>query len=260
MAVVSRGDEVLLQLGRRKGVHFPQDEDGKWAGFHPSDSESAVEMLEQAREEGAEYFLLPSTSFWWLDYYQGLKTHLETRYQVVEAGDSCWIVQLTPGMDLAAHSVPAPSADTERMTVGLSLHESSPSLREVIDGLLPEGAKVGLLSTGGAGTPAGLLQADLADPEAAIDQLHNLETDGTQFVVVPGMLFDWLADNPEVRQQLNRHRFITKQAHLCEIYELLPATEERPPRESEETGTTRTSFGEVLRRILLRSRRHGTGS
>ena len=33
--VVSRGDEELLRIGPRRALHFPQDEFGRYAGYHP---------------------------------------------------------------------------------------------------------------------------------------------------------------------------------------------------------------------------------
>ncbi len=52
--------------------HFPQDADGRYLGHHPSDSDDALARLEALRERGAEYLVLPATSYWWLDHYDGL--------------------------------------------------------------------------------------------------------------------------------------------------------------------------------------------
>jgi len=81
-AVVSKGDERLTAVGGRSVRHFPAV-DGMYAGFHPSDSEHAVSLLEFERAHGAEYFVIPATALWWLDYYTGLAHHLERRYRVV---------------------------------------------------------------------------------------------------------------------------------------------------------------------------------
>ena len=45
--VVSRGDEELLRIGPRRALHFPQDEFGRYAGFHPQDSDAAIGVLEE---------------------------------------------------------------------------------------------------------------------------------------------------------------------------------------------------------------------
>jgi GT2 family glycosyltransferase len=68
--VVSNGDEELLQLGaERRGWHFPQMEDGTYAGYHPGDSAEAITHLDALREKGAEYILFPETADWWLRFY-----------------------------------------------------------------------------------------------------------------------------------------------------------------------------------------------
>ena len=38
MAVISKGDEALLNLDGRKAWHFPQDEQGSYLGYHPPDA------------------------------------------------------------------------------------------------------------------------------------------------------------------------------------------------------------------------------
>ena len=70
--VVSKGDDELLDLGGRRARHFPEAEDGTWAGHHPADSAEAVAPLEAMRAAGGEFILFPSTGLWWLDHYDGL--------------------------------------------------------------------------------------------------------------------------------------------------------------------------------------------
>lgn len=82
--VVSRGDDALLQLNGRVGVHFPQAEGGGWAGHHPADSAEAIDHLERLRRDGAEYLVVPATYQWWLRHYDGLRKHLDTRYEAIE--------------------------------------------------------------------------------------------------------------------------------------------------------------------------------
>ena len=76
IAVVSRGDDALLDLGEATAWHFPLATDGRWAGHYPADSAAAVEQVEAVRLAGAEYLLLPEPAFWWLDHYSGLGDHL----------------------------------------------------------------------------------------------------------------------------------------------------------------------------------------
>jgi GT2 family glycosyltransferase len=92
--VVSRGDRELVRLGGREASHFPQAEDGEYAGYHPADSEEAIAALERLRERGAQFLVVPPPSAWWLDHYDGFARHLE-RYRLLAAKD-CQIYDLKP--------------------------------------------------------------------------------------------------------------------------------------------------------------------
>jgi GT2 family glycosyltransferase len=82
--VVSRGDDELLRFEGREGLHFPQAENGVYAGHYPGDSREAIAHLEEVRrEQGARFLLFPETGLWWLDHYGGLRSHLETCYRRV---------------------------------------------------------------------------------------------------------------------------------------------------------------------------------
>jgi|GEM_PF-1368759 len=83
VAVVSRGDPELLALGGRRGWHFPQTEDGVYAGYHPADSATAIGHLDALQARGAGFLLVPATSRWWLDYYVDFREHLERRHEMV---------------------------------------------------------------------------------------------------------------------------------------------------------------------------------
>ena len=52
--VITRGDEALLRLERRRGEHFPQTPTGLYAGHYPSDGDEAVAHLEELRAAGIE--------------------------------------------------------------------------------------------------------------------------------------------------------------------------------------------------------------
>ncbi len=92
--VISRGDEALLELNGRRAAHFPQSEDGGWAGHHPADSEEAIEQLEDLRGKGARYLVVPTTYRWWLQHYEGLREHLETRYRLVGSSEDVGAIYL----------------------------------------------------------------------------------------------------------------------------------------------------------------------
>ena len=93
--VASRGDERLLEFDAAEGWHFPQGLNGVYAGFHPRDSEAAILHLEELRSRGGDYFLIPATALWWLDFYREFRDHLESRYRVVACErDACVVYDL----------------------------------------------------------------------------------------------------------------------------------------------------------------------
>jgi hypothetical protein len=103
--VAGKGDEALLRLDDRTGWHFPMAEDGRYAGFHPAGDTAAIAQLEALRARGADHLLLPKTTLWWLDHYQGLRRHLEDRYTALLTDERCVIYQLT-GRESAESSGP----------------------------------------------------------------------------------------------------------------------------------------------------------
>jgi hypothetical protein len=255
--VASKGDEELVRLGTRPALHFPRDDDGRYAGYHPADSEAAIEMLEKQRGKGAEYFMLPATSFWWLEYYDRFKKYLEERYQVVESNEHCWIAKLSESLELDDDT--SFSAETPRAP------DHTHPLQEVVAALLPSDARIALLAATPAegAAPEGqatwlMPQRPQADSNHVIESIQSLEASGIQFIVIPASAFEWLDEHPEVAQRLRtRHRFVTRQEHLCEIYELEPSTAERSEHGSNESAAATRSFGELLRNLLSPSRRNG---
>ena len=93
--VAGKGDEALLRLDGRTGWHFPMAEDGRYAGFHPAGDTAAIAQLEALRARGADHLLLPKTTLWWLDHYQGLRRHLEDRYTALVTDEQCAIFRLS---------------------------------------------------------------------------------------------------------------------------------------------------------------------
>jgi glycosyltransferase involved in cell wall biosynthesis len=106
--VISRGDPELVKLPGRTASHFPQSEDGRYAGYHPADSRAAVAHLNELRRR-ADYLLLPSTSFWWLDYYAGFARHLRERFEPVWSDDDCVIFRLSAATNGGSSSAAAPA-------------------------------------------------------------------------------------------------------------------------------------------------------
>jgi SAM-dependent methyltransferase len=83
VAIISRGDDALMDLGGRAAWHFPRDDHGDYAGYHPGDSKEAIEHLESLRAKGANYLVIPEPSMWWLDHYKDFAKYLKERYQKV---------------------------------------------------------------------------------------------------------------------------------------------------------------------------------
>jgi hypothetical protein len=83
VAVITKGDERLVDLDGRRVLHFPQDERGGPLWYHPASGRAAIAQLEAARANGAEYLLIPAPSAWWLEHYHELRRHLNARYRPV---------------------------------------------------------------------------------------------------------------------------------------------------------------------------------
>jgi hypothetical protein len=95
VAVISKGDDELLQLSGRKGWHFPRQEDGTYAGHHPADSAAAIAHLQFLRRKGAQFLVVPHAAFWWLDFYEDFRLHLESKHRRVWRDDNCFIYKLS---------------------------------------------------------------------------------------------------------------------------------------------------------------------
>jgi GT2 family glycosyltransferase len=91
--VVSRGDDDLLAVPGVRTGHFPAHPDGRWAGFHPADSDAALAALADAQADGATHLVLPASALWWLDHYPGLATALTAQPPVV-AHEDCVVYAL----------------------------------------------------------------------------------------------------------------------------------------------------------------------
>jgi hypothetical protein len=116
--VASKGDDALLQLDGARGVHFPSGLDGRYAGYHPSGDTAAIAHLEAMRAQGADHLLLPATTLWWLNQYQGLRRHLEERYEPLHEDEHCAIYRLRTGDH---RHIPRPIAILRRTVASLRM-------------------------------------------------------------------------------------------------------------------------------------------
>jgi hypothetical protein len=101
VAVVSRGDDDLTDIEARTGWHLPQDDDGRWAGHHPADSDDAIAAVTAAFRRGATHLVVPAPSGWWLDHYGGLAEYLAAHHVGLYRDDDCVVFALaavTEGM------------------------------------------------------------------------------------------------------------------------------------------------------------------
>jgi glycosyltransferase involved in cell wall biosynthesis len=132
--VVSKGDDELLKLDGRQAWHFPQTEDGVYAGYHPADSAEAISHLEELRGKGGDFLLFPSTEFWWLDYYEQFKHHLDSHYrEVIHEKNVCLAYALR---EPSLEQPPAPEATIQQHEavdlVGSEPSKKSPTLSQAV--------------------------------------------------------------------------------------------------------------------------------
>jgi hypothetical protein len=68
-------------LSGRKRIPFVE-RDGQYWGS-PRDDVSAIEELERLQHAGAQFIVFAWSTFWWFDYYVGLRQYLRTRFPCV---------------------------------------------------------------------------------------------------------------------------------------------------------------------------------
>jgi hypothetical protein len=123
--IATRGDDAFLAIEGRSAWHFPRNRDGMYAGNYPEDSEAAIAHLEEMRAAGATHFVLPQTGFWWLDHYQGFKSHLELAYRQIRSDEHAIVYELAG----EAPAAPALSGPEEDVTAELVRRLQPPVLQ-----------------------------------------------------------------------------------------------------------------------------------
>jgi hypothetical protein len=251
VAVVSRGDQEIVDLQGRNGWHFPRQDDGEYAGYHPANSADAIAHLEQVRKDGADYLLLPSTALWWLDYYDDFKAHLESKYPcVVTQKDTCLVFKLSPGGGYAWLG----SAKDKREDLATQFHQ-------LLTSLLPAGSEVAVVSLGNERLLAHdvLREREFASSDNdPVTELEALREKGVRYLAIPQTAFGWLGMQSDLVKRLRQSsRFITRQEHVCEVYELTGDSEEstrkRAGADVEDSGAApraRTPFPRFLRKRI----------
>lgn len=97
VAIVTKGDPELLATNRINAVHFPMQEDGLWAGYHPVDSAACIAHLDELRAAGVRWFVVPRPFFWWIDNYADFFAQLATEHRLVARQNQlCVVYELKP--------------------------------------------------------------------------------------------------------------------------------------------------------------------
>jgi len=185
MAVVSRGDDALLDVPGRTAWHFPRDERGEWAGHHPADSDEAVAWLEQVLAGGARYLVLPAGQFWWLEHYDGFAGHLARHAVQVHADADVIVFDLVPGAfhgvasDVVADRMRSAEPAPERVLVlGTYSAAASGPPASLVDALETRSRHtvVQRWRPRAAGIVAGVARAAAVQDEAAFDWVVEIDS------------------------------------------------------------------------------------
>lgn len=187
--VAAKGDDTLLRLGAARGVHFPQTDDGVYAGHHPASGADAVAQLEVLRSRGAGFLLFPDWAMWWLDHYADLRSHLEDKYAVIAYEKGAGLVYSLRGRDGPAGAQLAvrprgqiengkesgrESADAPAEPEGAALELS---YTRALEGSHPVDDRSAYLVTGE------IVGTDAECPRAAVFAVDFLDADG---LLIPG--------------------------------------------------------------------------
>lgn len=81
VAVISSGDPGLLALGKRKAVHFPQDERGRYSAELDGGTPAALGQLAAIRRDGTGVLVVPHIAPSWLDACPGFLAEVARRHR-----------------------------------------------------------------------------------------------------------------------------------------------------------------------------------
>jgi hypothetical protein len=219
VVVVSKGDAELLKLEGHRAWHFPQRDDGVYAGHYPADSAQAIAHLESLRARGADYIIFPRTALWWLEHYPQFAQHLQGYQRLSIGGDELAIFRLAATSDQARSS----RSDSDGADHGIGNH-----IAELCDALLPRGSSVLILTRAGD-APIELTQAEArlwqpqggADAAGLILEIEHHRQQGAEYLVVPARHRSWLQGRAELLQHVQRHfAAVALRERICCIYAL----------------------------------------
>ncbi len=76
----------------RRVIPFLEHEGRYWGP--PDNDQTAIRELERLRQAGASHIVFAWPSFWWLDYYTGLRNHLQTHFPCLLANERLVVFSL----------------------------------------------------------------------------------------------------------------------------------------------------------------------
>jgi hypothetical protein len=175
--VITRGDDALLRLDGREGGHFPQTPTGLYAGHYPADDGEAVGHLEELREAGAEYLVIPAEARWWLEHYPALRATLEDGGELLPCDPQTALIYALTRAEPSPTGLPAE----------LEPARTAPPVSSLLRALLPERAGVVLIGLAADSVeiedrPCLRLPAEPAGP--VISQARAAWAAGARFVVL----------------------------------------------------------------------------
>jgi GT2 family glycosyltransferase len=80
VAVISKGDDRLVQVDGGTAWHYPCSAEGSFLGHYPDDGRDAVDLLTRLEDLGLTRLVVPAPATWWLDHYPQLSEYLMGRY------------------------------------------------------------------------------------------------------------------------------------------------------------------------------------
>lgn len=81
--VATYGDDAMLELGERRTETFPRATSPISADYTDVSDQEAMAQLDNLRNDGAEYLVVPSPAFPWLASHPALESHLDERHTLV---------------------------------------------------------------------------------------------------------------------------------------------------------------------------------
>jgi len=81
VAVISKGDDRLVELEQGSAWHFPCAPDGSFAGHYPTDGGELLAIFQGLEARGLTHLVVPRPATWWLDHYPALGAHLSAHYR-----------------------------------------------------------------------------------------------------------------------------------------------------------------------------------